>query len=74
MPIEFSVAVKPTATIGIPQKTVNIEMMKNTEIEITGRHDPCIVPRAIIVVEAMTAIVLVDFLLIEGIVPSVLKP
>ncbi len=73
MPIEFTVAIKPTATIGIPQKTVNIETMKNTEIEITGRHDPCIVPRAIIVVEAMTAITLLDFLLIEGLVPSVFK-
>jgi chorismate synthase len=73
MPIEFSVAVKPTATVGIPQKTVNIEKMENTEIKITGRHDPCIVPRAIVVVEAMTAIVLLDFLLIEGIIPSVFK-
>ena len=73
MPIEFSVAIKPTATIGIPQKTVNIETMKNTEIEITGRHDPCIVPRAVVVVEAMTAIVLLDFLLTEGLVPSVFK-
>jgi chorismate synthase len=73
MPIEFCVAVKPTATIGILQKTVNIEKMENAEIKITGRHDPCIVPRAIVVVEAMTAIVLLDFLLIEGIIPSVLK-
>lgn len=73
MPIEFSVAVKPTATIGIKQKTVNLETMKNTEIEITGRHDPCIVPRAIVVVEAMTAIVLLDFLLIEGKIPLVFK-
>ncbi|MFX1444867.1 MAG: chorismate synthase [Promethearchaeota archaeon] len=73
MPIEFCVAVKPTATIGIPQKTVNIEKMEDTEIEITGRHDPCIVPRAIVVVEAMTAIVLLDFLLIEGVIPSVFK-
>ncbi|TFG30733.1 MAG: chorismate synthase [Promethearchaeota archaeon] len=73
MPIEFNVAVKPTATIGIKQKTVNIETMKNTEIEIAGRHDPCIVPRAIVVVEAMTAIILLDFLIIEGIIPSVFK-
>ncbi len=73
MPIEFTVAVKPTATIGISQKTVNIETMENIEINITGRHDPCIVPRAIVVVEAMTAIVLLDYLLIEGIVLSVLK-
>jgi len=73
MPIEFTVAVKPTATIGKPQKTVNIETKENIEIEFEGRHDPCIVPRVVVVVEAMTAIVLLDHLLIEGIVPSVLK-
>jgi len=72
MPIEFNVAVKPTATIGIKQKTVNIEEMKNEEIEFTGRHDPCIVPRAIVVVEAMTALVLLDQLLIEGKIPQIL--
>ncbi len=72
MPIEFTVAVKPTATIGISQKTVNLETMKNVEIKMTGRHDPCIVPRAVVVVEAMTAIVLLDHLLIEGFVPSIL--
>ncbi len=73
MAIEFTLAVKPTATIGLHQKTVNIETMENVEIEITGRHDPCIVPRAIVVVEAMTAIVLLDQLLIEGLIPCVLK-
>ncbi len=73
MAIEFTLAVKPTATIGLHQKTVNIETMENVEIEITGRHDPCIVPRAIVVVEAMTAIVLLDQLLIEGFIPCVLK-
>ncbi|MFX0187413.1 MAG: chorismate synthase [Candidatus Hodarchaeota archaeon] len=73
MPIEFTVAVKPTATIGKLQKTVNIKTMENTEIEFTGRHDPCIVPRVVVVVEAMTAIVILDHLLIEGIVPSVFK-
>lgn len=71
MPIEFTVAVKPTASIGIPQKTVNIETMENVEIEFSGRHDPCIVPRAIPVIEAMTAIVLLDCLLIEGHIPRV---
>lgn len=73
MPIEFAVVVKPTATIGLPQRTVNIEKMKSAEIKLSGRHDPCIVPRAIVVVEAMTAIVILDYLLIYGIIPSVLK-
>jgi len=71
MPIEFSVAVKPTASIGIPQKTVNIETMENIEIEFSGRHDPCIVPRIIPVVESMVAVILLDYLLIEGFVPRV---
>ncbi|MHA1914018.1 MAG: chorismate synthase [Promethearchaeota archaeon] len=73
MPIEFIVAVKPTASIGIPQKTVNIETSKNVEIEFTGRHDPCIVPRVIPVVEAMAAIVLLDCLLLEGFIPRIFK-
>lgn len=73
MPIEFTVAVKPTASIGIPQKTVNIQTMENAEIELSGRHDPCIVPRIIPVVEAMTANVLLDCLLIEGYIPRVFQ-
>jgi len=72
-PIEFTVAVKPTATIGTPQKTVNVETMETTEIEVTGRHDPCIVPRAIVVIEAMTAVVLVDQLISEGKIPTILR-
>jgi chorismate synthase len=73
MPIEFTVAVKPTPSIGIPQETVNIETMEEDTIEIKGKHDPCIVPRAVIVVEAVTAIVLVDYLLKEGKIPLVLN-
>ena len=74
MPIEFTVAVKPTASIGIPQRTVNIDSMENIVIEFSGRHDPCIVPRVIPVVEAMTSVVLLDCLLIDGFVPRVFKP
>ncbi len=72
MPIEFTVAVKPTASIGIPQKTVNIEKMENVEVEFSGRHDPCIVPRIVSVIEAMTANVLLDCLLIEGYIPRII--
>jgi len=71
MPIEFTIVVKPPATISIPQKTVNIDTMENVEFEFTGRHDPCIVPRVVPVVEAITAVVLLDCLLIEGFVPRV---
>jgi chorismate synthase len=71
MPIEFMLAIKPTASIGIEQNTVNIKKMENTTFKLTGRHDPCIVPRVIVVVEAMTAISLVDYLLVEGKIPKV---
>jgi chorismate synthase len=66
MPIEFQVVVKPTPSIGKEQQTVNIEKMEETQFSLEGRHDPCIVPRVIIVVEAMTAIVLLDHLLCQG--------
>lgn len=54
-------AVKPTASIAKPQRTVNKDN-ENIEIEIQGRHDPIIVPRAVVVVESMVAITLVDYL------------
>ncbi len=73
MPIEFTVAVKPTASIGILQKTVNIKTRENVEIEFAGRHDPCIVPRVIPVVEAVIANVLLDILLLDGFIPRILS-
>ncbi len=57
-------AFKPTPSISQPQYTVN-NKNENTQIEIKGRHDPIVVPRAVIVVEAMTAITLVDLLLMN---------
>ncbi len=62
-PIVFRAAIKPTSSISIPQKSIDKSEDKNVEITIQGRHDPIIVPRAVIVVEAMTAITLVDYLL-----------
>lgn len=59
--IIFRVAVKPTPSISQPQKTVNVHGEEQT-IEIHGRHDPVIVPRAVVVVESMAAITLVDAL------------
>ncbi len=73
MPITLRVAIKPTASIGMRQKTVNFRTMKETEIELEGDHDPCIVPRAVVVVESILAIVFLDQLLIEGKIPSVLE-
>lgn len=62
MSIVFRVAVKPTPSIGRPQKTVNLETMTKETLEIGGRHDPCIVPRAVPVVEAVTAFALLDMI------------
>ena len=60
MPISFKVAIKPTASIEKAQKTVNLETKKNDILEVHGRHDPIIVPRAVPVLEAATAIVILD--------------
>ena len=57
--IVFRVAFKPTATILLPQKTVDVKGAA-TELQARGRHDPCVLPRAVVIVEAMTALVLVD--------------
>ena len=63
MPIVFRVAFKPTPSIGIEQDTVNLNKMQNTKIKINGRHDPCIVPRAVPCVEAAAAVTILDLLL-----------
>ena len=60
----FRLAVKPTPSIGLKQNTVD-ENGNAREIEISGRHDVCIVPRVVPVVEAMTALVLADMLLLQ---------
>ncbi|MDD2778948.1 MAG: chorismate synthase [Candidatus Methanomethylophilaceae archaeon] len=59
-PMVFRAVFKPTPSIAKPQRTVDIETMKNAEVSVEGRHDPCIVPRAVSVVEAVTALVLDD--------------
>lgn len=65
MPITFKIAIKPTPSISSKQNTVDIKKGENTEIEIMGRHDPCIVPRAAVVAEAGTAIAFLDIILSE---------
>jgi chorismate synthase len=63
MPIVFSCVVKPTSSIARKQKTVNFINKVDTEIEIAGRHDATIIPRACVVAEALSAIVIADMLL-----------
>ena len=65
MPLVVNVAVKPTASIAREQDTVDLKTGTDTTLVIHGRHDPCIVPRAVPVVEAVTALTLLDMLLEE---------
>ena len=64
MDIHFKVAFKPVATLMQQQETINSQGEK-VEMEGKGRHDPCVVPRAVPIVEAMAALVIADFLLIN---------
>ena len=63
MPLHFTVAIKPTPTISCEQESVDLEKMEPVTLKAGGRHDPCILPRAVPVLEAATALVLLDFLL-----------
>ena len=62
MPIVFKACVKPTPSISQKQKTVDLQKKENAELEIHGRHDPCIVPRAVPVIEAVTAIAIINLM------------
>lgn len=73
MPIVVRVAVKPTASIGKSQQTVNMKNMQSTKLSIKGRHDICIVPRAVPVVESMMAVVLCDLAMRAKLLTEVIK-
>ena len=62
MPLIFRAAVKPTPSISQKQRTVDLQKKENAELEIHGRHDPCIVPRAVPVIEAVTAIAIINLM------------
>ena len=62
MPIIFRAAVKPTPSVSVEQKTVNLQTGENTTVVVKGRHDPCIVPRAVPVIEAAAAIAVINVL------------
>ncbi len=66
MPILVQAALKPPPSIGKPQKTVNLETGENTTLQIKGRHDPCIVPRALPALEAAMAVGLLNLMAEDG--------
>ena len=63
MPLIFRACIKPTPSISRPQQSISLSRMENTTLEIKGRHDPCIVPRAVPVIEAAAAIAVYDAVL-----------
>jgi chorismate synthase len=66
MPIIARLAVKPTPSISQPQRSVNLLDMNVSSLEVSGRHDPCIVPRAVVVAESAMAVVLCDLAMRAG--------
>jgi chorismate synthase len=73
MPIIARIAVKPTPSITKTQQTVNVSNMKGATLKITGRHDPCVVPKAVPVAESAVAIAIVDHMIRAGFISKVLK-
>jgi chorismate synthase len=73
MPILIRAAIKPTASIAKEHKTVNVCTLENITLSVKGRHDPCIVPKAVPAIEAAVAITLVDHMIRSGYIPQVLK-
>lgn len=73
MPLDFRVVMKPTSSIHMEQKTVNIEKMEESTLMVTGRHDPCIAIRAVPVIQCSTAIALLDLMIQAQKVDRVLK-
>jgi len=70
MPLSVRVAFKPPSSIPRRQRTVDLETLTETTIEVGGRHDACVVPRAVPIVESAVALVLVDHLLRQGFIKS----
>jgi chorismate synthase len=73
MPIIVRIAFKPPSSININQKTINLKTMKETKIKVFGRHDPCVVPRAVVVVESCLSLVLVDHAIRGGFINKIIK-
>jgi chorismate synthase len=71
--IYFRVAVKPTASTPKKQKSINLETKKVEELKVKGRHDVCIALRVPVIIEAVTAFALADFMILEQKTPRVFK-
>lgn len=72
MPLEFRVAFKPASSIAKPQDTIDLSTGKEGKLVVPGRHDPTVVPRAIPVIESITACVVADLAIQGGFIPKVL--
>ena len=72
-PIMIRVAIKPTPSIEKEQKTVNLSCMQEAKLNVKGRHDPCVVPKAVPAIEAAVAVTLVDHMIRAGFIPKILK-
>lgn len=72
-PLVFRVAVKPTSSISKTQQTINLNTGQKEELKIKGRHDVCIALRVPVIIEAVTAIVLADLMLLEQKLPGVIS-
>ena len=73
MPIVVRIAVKPTPSIAKEQQTVALSTMENATLRVVGRHDPCVVPKAVPAAESAVAITLADHMIRGGFIPKVLK-
>ncbi|MEQ8197859.1 MAG: chorismate synthase, partial [Clostridiaceae bacterium] len=63
MPIIFRAAIKPTSSISKEQDTIDVSTKKDDKLVVVGRHDPCIVSRAVVVLEAVSALGILDMML-----------
>jgi chorismate synthase len=73
MPIIIRVAIKPTPSIAKEQRTVDLAKMENAKIKVSGRQDPCVIPKAVPAVEAAVAVTLADHMIRAGFITKVLR-
>jgi len=73
MPIVIRVGLKPASSISKEQNTLNLIKKTQTKLIVKGRHDPCVVPRAIPIIESATAVTLLDHVLKQSLIPTVIN-